>query len=180
MNKSILLSILFAFSASAFAVNGTSQVSEVFIAGSDNSEVTGAATLKRNSHGISGRIMTKVSFDDKSKKSSQKHLPFTVWLVIFNKPENCAGDSVNDAHGQLITFCTLDDVVPGGLAGAAVINGSGAIVQNMKGGGVLNADFSLKVGDDAYPCCFGKLENPNAEVHVVVDKHADFTSWPLI
>lgn len=122
----------------------------------------GAANLQRTRYGISGRIMTNVENAGE---------PYTVWIVIFNRPQFCATSPCTGAD--------LPEFV-GGMGDprvdVAVLNASGSITgSDGNGGGVLNLDFSAKAGRVPEGlCCFGKLARRNglkAEVHIVVDKH---------
>lgn len=122
----------------------------------------GAANLQRTRYDISGRIMANVENAGE---------PYTVWIVIFNRPQFCA-----------TTPCTANDLpdFAGGIGDprvdVAVLNASGSITgSNGDGGGVLNLDFSAVAGQVPEGlCCFGQLAPRNglkAEVHIVVDKH---------
>jgi hypothetical protein len=119
----------------------------------------GAAWLIRSKHGIQGRIMTYVpSAGD----------PYTLWLVVFNRPSECA-----------TTPCSAADIANPAVD-ASVFNGSGAIsASNGLGGGVINFDFArlagrlprdlfVLVGDPR-----GLFRNRGfaAEIHLVVDQH---------
>lgn len=122
----------------------------------------GAANLKRTRYGITGRVMTTV--DNAGE-------PYTVWVVIFNKPQFCATSPCTGAD--------LPDFAGGSgdpRVDVAVLNGSGSITgSDGNGGGVLNADFSVASGRVPEGlCCFGSLARRNgmkAEVHIVIDKH---------
>ena len=122
----------------------------------------GAATLDRKKQKISGRIMTTVENAGEA---------YTVWFVIFNKPQFCATSPCG--------FADLPDFAGGSgdpRVDVAVISASGAIsASDGNGGGVVNADFEAYAGKvPAGICCFGKLAHRNghkAEVHIIVDFH---------
>ena len=60
---------------------GTFQAQNMFMAGAPPTLLPGAATLTRTDDGISYRIYT----------SGLLPGAHTVWFIIFNKPQNCAG-----------------------------------------------------------------------------------------
>lgn len=110
------------------------------------------STLVRNSSGVTGTLHTS---------GLQAGAAYTLWIVIFNEPENCSGG-----------VCDLNDVVPfpGNLdADVSLVYGSGHIIgQNGKG----NFAANLKVGD-ASGAFFGNglLDPWKAEIHLVTRSH---------
>jgi hypothetical protein len=135
------------------------QTANVFDGAAGPSKRQGAAWLVRTKNEIKGRIMTNVpSAGD----------PYTLWLVVFNNPSECA-----------TLPCSGADIANPAVA-ASVYNGSGAIsASNGLGGGVINIDFRrlagklptdlfLLAGDPR-----GLIRNRGftAEVHLVVDQH---------
>ena len=150
----------------AHAEHSRYQTSNVLDVSGANKGYTGAAWLIRTEDGISGRIMTRVSTAGD---------PYTLWVVVFNNPENCV-DGCNGAD------------LANAEVGGSVYNGTGAISapdgqlkENGKpaGGGVINFDFNLP----AHPLpngLFVLFGDPDglyagngygAEIHLVVDKH---------
>ena len=173
------------FSTAAFADKGrTTQVAHLNdLTGTHTPASQGAATLKRTKRHLEARIMGPVD---------QAGIPYTVWWVIFNHPGNCLesnGVVLDPVSGDVVTNCSEADLFVDGVGGA-VINASGAVsASNGMGGGVINMRFELNAGDAGdgtpgsnLPCCFGKLEKKNgkgAEVHLVVNEHLTFDSWPV-
>lgn len=193
MKKLLASTILFAiflFSTTAFAQRTTQVADMNDLTGMEKTASQGAAWLKRSEDDLEGRAMVNVD---------EEGIPYTVWWVIFNHPEECLSDNgvvLDPVTGEIVTNCNGPDL---GVAavGGAVINASGAISASSgkkkkkkggksKGRGVVNTSFELEAGEaaggDNQPCCFGELEPGNgndAEVHIVVDEHLDFTSWPI-
>ena len=154
--------------ATAFAEHGRYQTSNVMDASGAGKGYVGAAWLMRTPDGVHGRIMTKVSTAGD---------PYTLWIVVFNNPAECATSP-----------CSANDL--GNIdVGGSVFNGSGAISASdgglkangkPAGGGVVNFDFILP----AHPLptglfmLFGHDRNGldtgngyGAEIHLVIDKH---------
>ena len=128
----------------------------------------GAATLKRTSDTLQARLMVEVA---------EAGAPYTVWWVIFNNPEACAGAGVLDADGNLVTLCDGDDTMREGVD-ATVYNASGGIAAaNGIASGVLNIDIrtsSRPLAEGLTVLAGDGLEPRNgfeAEVHVVVQRH---------
>lgn len=146
----------------------------------------GAAWLRRSPDRVDGRVMVKV---DKA------NTPYTIWWIVFNNPEECAG-FFNEPKDP----CMLPDLFNPAVA-AAVFNASGAISaadgalkKNGKpaGGGVINVDVELNAGEGSnnghapfppfppgsgLPDINGILSNGNgcgAEIHMDVNEHAIF------
>ena len=151
-----------------------------------NPKLTGAAWLKRTESRIQGRIMTKVN---------KAGFPHTVWIVVFNSPENCSPP-----------FCMDSDLFNPDVRGE-VYYGSAAISAQSPPGGVINVDLAIR--DDGLPegiFDFNQLELMGvppfpaedssgvpidgldagnglcAEIHLVVDFHpgpvkTDLNSW---
>ena len=79
----LIVTALLVSLGAAFDAKGAStfQAANPFVAGMPAALVEGAATLTRTDDGISYRIYT----------SGLKQGATTIWVVIFNNPENCAG-----------------------------------------------------------------------------------------
>jgi len=197
MKKLLASTILFAiflFSATAFAQRTTQVADMNDLTGMERTASQGAAWLKRSADDLEGRAMVNVDGEG---------IPYTVWWVIFNHPKECLdtnGVVLDPVTGDIVTWCNLDDLFVEAVGGA-VINASGAISASngekkkkkkkkkdggSSGRGVVNTSFELEAGEaaggDNEPCCFGLLEGGNgngAEVHIVVDEHLDFASWPI-
>ncbi len=163
---------------------GQFQTADVFAIPPTNPlNLTGAAWLKRTESRIQGRIMTKV------KKAGFAH---TVWIVVFNNPQNCA------TAGTGLPCMDTDLFNPD--VGGEVYYGSAAISALSPPGGVINVDLSIR--DDGLPegiFDFNQLELEGiifpdeadglnagnglcAEIHLVVDYHpgpvkTDADSW---
>jgi hypothetical protein len=162
------------------------QTADVFaIPPSNPLDLTGAAWFKRTESRIQGRIMTKVD------KAGFAH---TVWIVVFNNPQNCGS-----------TPCMDMDLFNPEVRGE-VYYGSSAISALSPPGGVINVDLAIR--DDGLPegiFDFNQLELDGiifpdedlsgvpidgldadngmcAEIHLVVDFHpgpvkTDQVSW---
>jgi hypothetical protein len=187
MKKLIAISfglLLTALSTAVFA-DRVFQTSEMLPgSGSDAVGAQGAAWLRRSAERIDGRVMVKVD---------QANTPYTIWWVIFNNPEECAG-WLNTPKDP----CALSDLFVEAVEGV-VFNASGAISaadgalkRNGKpaGGGVINVDIEVVAGEGAgnghagfppLPALEGILNEGNglgAEVHIDVNQHANFdTDW---
>jgi hypothetical protein len=167
LRKVFIASGLFALSAAAYAEDHRYQTSDVIDITGAASFYQGAAWLVRSQEEVEGRIMTKVSTAGD---------PYTLWAVIFNNPDECAG-----------TPCVESDLfnpdVGGSVfyASSAISSADGGLKTNGKpaGGGVINFDFELEGGSlpDGW---FVLAGDPNglaedngygAEIHLVVDKH---------
>lgn len=129
-------------------------------------------SLRRFDSGLSWTVFTKVPVDPATQEAA-----FTVWLVIFNKPENCT-NPVSDSGG-VISACSMPDFA---AAEAAVLWGTGILVEEafVEGGvpmGVLNVSGQLGVGPDGVllpgsSLRPGILTNPKKpEIHLVVRNH---------
>jgi len=166
--KSTLITILGAIllAATAYADHGRYQTSNVIDVSGAGKGYQGAATLVRTEDGISGRIMSNVSTAGD---------PYTLWVVVFNNPEECDGG----CDGSDLGTAEVGGSVFNGTA--AISAADGGLKKNGKpaGGGVVNFDFSvpahalpnglfLLVGD---PAGLHEGNGYGAEIHLVIDKH---------
>ena len=120
---------LLAGPVAAQAAQAHFQTADVFALPPSNPlDLTGAAWMKRTESRIQGRIMTKV------KKAGFAH---TVWLVIFNNPQNCG-----------TAPCMDSDLFNPDVRGE-VYYGSAAISALSPPGGVINVDLAIR--DDGLP-----------------------------
>ena len=126
----------------------------------------GAATLVRSRNAIRASVSTLVA---------SAGIPYTVWIVVFNRPDQCDG------------ACSEPDLLNPKVKGA-VYFGAGAIsVADGNGGGVLNVSFesiasripkgTFRLDDPLEPDSLffdrGIKRNNglHAEIHLVVDEH---------
>jgi hypothetical protein len=117
----------------------------------------GSSTIVRNDNGVSVRLSTS---------ELEPGTAFTMWLVVFNKPENCDVGAAG---------CDGDDVVPGTPAMVDVINVGGSLVG---GSGKATVAAHQQVGEAGYSV-FQQLGAPSpglvyardAELHLVVRTH---------
>ncbi len=117
------------FLAGPASAQGHFQAADVFALPPSNPlGLTGAAWLKRTESRIQGRIMTKV------KKAGFAH---TVWVVIFNNPQNCG-----------TAPCMDTDLFNPEVRGE-VYYGSAAISALSPPGGAINVDLTIR--DDGLP-----------------------------
>jgi hypothetical protein len=118
----------------------------------DGSTVEGSSSvLARTNNTVTGTFLTTATPGD----------AYTVWWVVFNKPENCSGG-----------VCGDDDVLPppGNVgAGVSVLYATGR-VADVHGKAEFGA--ALKVGDTTH-VLFGPglTDADNAEIHMVLRTH---------
>ncbi len=131
-------------------------------------------TLRRFDSGLSMTIVTPVPVDEATQEAA-----YTVWWVVFNKPENCA-NPVSDSGG-IISNCSAGDltnltVQAAGLWATGILV-EATFVENGVSKGVLNVSAQLGLGADGVPLpgsslTPGILSNvKGAEVHIVVRNH---------
>ena len=171
------------FAANTALADRVFQTSEMFIgpAFDETTPAVGAAWLRRSPTRVDGRVMVKVDKAD---------TPYSIWWIIFNKPENC--DQVAPSNCDV-----LDVVLNKDSVGAAVFNASGAISAAAGDGGVINVDIELNAreGSDKGHAPFppippesglpfldlnGVLKKGNgcgAEIHIDVNEHSVFGDW---
>ncbi|MGH9814138.1 MAG: hypothetical protein ACRD4T_13480, partial [Candidatus Acidiferrales bacterium] len=129
-------------------------------------------TMRRFDSGLSWTVFTKVPVDVTTQEAA-----YTVWVVVFNKPENCT-NPVSDSGG-VIAACSMPDFA---AAEAAVVWGTGTLVEEtfMENGvpmGVLNVSGQVGVGPDGVllpgsslrPGILADAKKP--EIHLVVRNH---------
>lgn len=126
---------------------------------SDLSEV-GTSRLLRNDNGVSFNINTT---------NLEPGTAVTLWMVIFNKPENCTDG-----------MCNEDDVFDASARAAAMVDvvfsGSGRVIQNS---GKANFAGHRNEGDNSdsiIPVFFGEMafglkDARKAEIHFVIRSH---------
>ena len=146
--------VLVVTSAEAKAGGAHYQAKNLFTFGNPADLVAGAATLTRTNKGISFKIYT----------SGLEPGANTVWIVIFNKPENCAASP-----------CMAPDLSNPAVQGS-VVAGSGYLVGT---DGIANFSGSLDQGSppegiqvNVPAGTANGLKNAlKAEIHLVVRKH---------
>lgn len=139
------------------ADGSTYQAKNMFVFGNPADLVAGAATLTRTSKGISFRVYTS------GLPANEAH---TVWIVIFNKPQNCA-----NGPGHCIGPDLGNPAVHG-----SIVYGTGYIVGS---DGIGNFHGSLEEGSPPdgiqvnVPAGLANgLKNAKkAEIHLVVRSH---------
>lgn len=153
--------------ASAYADHGRYQTSNAVDLSGAGNDYTGAAWLIRTEDGVSGRVMSEVSTAGD---------PYTLWVIVFNNPAECAGSPCGEAD--------LGNPAVGGsvFSGTGAISAAdGQLKKNGKpaGGGVVNFDFQVP----AHPLPNGLFKlfgDPaglhagngyGAEIHLIIDKH---------
>ena len=135
-----------------------------------------AATLRRFDSGLSMTLVSAVPVDSATQPAA-----YTVWWVIFNKPQNCTHPQ-SDSSG-VISACSMPDFA---AAEASVFNATGSVVAGFTDGtntGLLSVNGQAGLGPDGIPGQTqdppnnqilepGGLTNPKgAEVHLVVRRH---------
>lgn len=162
----LLVFAMLGFASAVHADDARYQASNVIDVTGALPPYTGAAWLVRTKDTVRGRIMTKVSTSGD---------PYTLWIVVFNNPAECAS-----------TPCTEADLFTDKVYGR-VFYGTGAISSDS----ALNMDFHVDTGrlpkdqfvlfppEDAY---YGihRSNGFGAEIHLVVDKHPSIqpgSSW---
>ncbi|MGH2396814.1 MAG: hypothetical protein ACRDFW_07470 [bacterium] len=129
-------------------------------------------TMRRFDSGLSWTVFTKVPVDATTQEAA-----FTVWVVIFNKPENCT-NPISDSGG-VVAACSMPDF---NAAEAAVLWGTGILVEQsfVESGvpmGVLNVSGQLGVGPDGVLLPGSSLrpgilaDSKKPEIHLVVRNH---------
>ncbi|MDX2413155.1 MAG: hypothetical protein QNK16_12090 [Woeseiaceae bacterium] len=129
----------------------------------------GTSRIVRNDKGISGNISVHLGNDS----GSAKGLAITLWLVIFNNPEECATAPCTDA--DLFNPAVMPDLVNGGgnVVGASekarigfhykAGNNAGSIATLFTAVGL---PFPLDNGEG-----YGLIDPRGAEVHYVIRFH---------
>lgn len=135
-----------------------------------------AATLRRFNSGLSMTLFSVVPVDSATQQNG-----YTVWWVVFNKPENCTHPQ-SDSSG-VIAACSMPDF---NAAQASVFRAAGSVVVGFEDGtntGFLSVNGQAGLGPDGIPFQTvqppnnqilepGGLTNPKgAEVHLVVRNH---------
>ena len=131
-----------------------------------SNEVVGTSTLLRSKTGVSFSVETHGPGDG----SSLDDHATTIWLVVFNKPENCTIEGGDLNHPA----CSLDDVMSAMSGGSNeaeidILYGAGNIIG--KGS---QAHFSgHKSINDLKDAAFGigLKDTSVAEIHLVVRSH---------
>lgn len=143
----------------------TFQAANMFVFGSPATLVPGAATLTRTNDGISFRIYT------------QGLTPgaVTIWVIIFNNPENCAASP---------GFCMGDDLLNPAVNGSIVYG----TAYNVGADGIGNFHGSL--ADGAPPAGIsvnvprgtanGLKNSKKAEIHLVVRRHGSVVAGQAV
>jgi hypothetical protein len=156
-------------SGEANAESAQCQAENMFAFGDPDALVAGAATLTRTRevyYTETGAPQQRGSIAFQIHTSELRRGAHTVWIVIFNKPENCA-----EGPGA----CAMDDLYTPEVEGS-VVYGSGHIVGK---DGIANFHGSLKEGSPPdgiqvnVPLgTVNGLENSlEAEIHLVVREH---------
>lgn len=115
----------------------------------------GSSKIVRNSRGVAVRLSTT---------GLEPGTAITLWLVVFNRPENCTPPG-----------CGEDDVVPGTAAMVDVINITGSLVG---GSGKATVAAHHRAGEVGYSvfnllgaAAPGLIDPRSAELHLVVRSH---------
>jgi hypothetical protein len=153
----LICGTLIATSQEAAADHTHYQAKNMFVFGSPMTLVAGAATLIRTNTGISFKVYT----------TGLEAGANTIWIVIFNKPENCM------AGGPGV--CMAPDLSNPAVQGS-VVAGSGYIVG---ADGIANFSGELREGSPPegiqvnIPAgtANGLKNSKKAEIHLVVRKH---------
>ncbi len=144
--------LLVASVAALAATASTSRVNRF----SDRSAVAGASsTLVRDAEGITATIITS---------GLEPGAAYTVWLVIFNNPENCVNATAPPRCGSA-------DTTPAGrgATGSSVVYGTGQVIR---ANGIGRFAAHLATGDKSGALFGPGLLNPaGAEVHLIVRSH---------
>lgn len=142
--------------AEAVAGGSHYQAKNMFVFGDPTTLVAGAATLTRTNKGISFKVYT----------TGLEAGANTIWIVIFNKPENCAAGPGG---------CMAPDLGNPDVQGS-VVAGSGYIVGT---DGIANFSGDLQEGSPPTGILVnvpagtanGLKNSKKAEIHLVVRKH---------
>jgi hypothetical protein len=153
----LVVCALIGVSKEAWAGGATYQAKNMFVFGNPADLAAGAATLTRTSKGISFKIYT----------SGLEPGANTVWIVIFNKPQNCMGGGPG--------ICMAPDLADSAVQGS-VVAGSGYLVG---ADGIANFSGSLDEGSPPEGIQMnvpggtanGLKNSKKAEIHLVVRKH---------
>lgn len=176
ITRLIAISSMLAMSAAATADGHRYQASDVIDVTGGESFYQGAAWMVRTEGGVTGRIAAKVTTAGDA---------YTLWAVVFNHPENCAGAQA-DPPAPCAESDLINPAVEGSVffASSAISAADGGLKTNGKpaGGGVINFDFRIDAGgqpDGQFVLLpdandFAGILDGNgygAEVHLVVDRH---------
>ncbi len=137
------------------------QAKNVFVFGSPANLVSGAATLTRTTKGISFKVYT----------SGLEPGSNTIWIVIFNRPENCAAGPGGCMAPDLSNPSVEGSVVAGAgyLVGAdGIANFAGTLDTGSPPDGI---QVNIPAGT-----ANGLKNAMKAEVHLVVRKHGAVTA----
>lgn len=142
---------------SASEAASTYQAKDLFVMGMPGALVEGAATLTRTDDGVSYSIYT----------SGLKQGATTIWIVVFNDPENCAGgpggcrgsDLGNPAVNGTVIAGGAYNVGPQGLA-----NFQGHLAEGPAPEGI-QVNVPAGLSED------GLVDAHQAEIHFVVRGH---------
>lgn len=173
---------MLALAVAATADERRYQASDVIDVTGDATFYQGAAWMVREEDGVEGRIAAKVTTAGDA---------YTLWAVVFNNPENCAGYPDEPcAESDLFEPDVEGSVF---FASSAISAADGGLKKNGKpaGGGVINFDFEIEAGgqpDGQFVLLpdfggFAGITEDNgygAEIHLVVDRHPpvpDGMSW---
>lgn len=131
-----------------------------------SNEVVGTSVLLRSTKGVSFRVETYGPGDGRVLDG---HMA-TVWLVVFNAPENCTIEGGSNGH----PICSLDDVMNAMSGGPNapqidILYGAGNIIGN----GAESHFAGYKKVADLSKSTFGigLLDATRAEIHLVVRSH---------
>jgi hypothetical protein len=134
------------------------QAANMFVFGSPNTLVPGGATLTRSKGGISFSIQTSGLIASNA---------YTIWIAIFNAPENCAGGA---------GACTPADLMTPAVQGSLVF-GAGAIAGALGEAGFQGSfpEGAPPTGVEVNPAGFGTVnglkDSRKAEIHLVIRAH---------
>ncbi len=161
----LLIMILVPFSCNKDSLNGASDGIESFNKSANNKstvdvfspflgDVLGSSILHRSKNGITVNFQTSGLIPGNA---------YTLWWVIWNKPENCAVPGA----------CLEPDFGNAANIKIDVLYATGHIVGNS---GIGNFSTELKVGDisgslGAFGPSYGLMDPQKAEVHLVLRSH---------
>ena len=134
------------------------QASNLFMFGSPNVLVPGAATMTRSQDGISFSIETSGLIASNA---------YTIWIAIFNAPENCAGGAGVCTPADLMTPAAEGSLAFGGGALAGALGEAGFQGSLREG----DPPTGLEVNPAGFGTVNGIKDSRKAEVHLVIRAH---------
>jgi hypothetical protein len=163
-NSIVFFTLMLSIAISAPAYADPASVSESDVGWWWGEGPTGTAKIVRNKRGISGNLSTSLA----NSEGSTEGLAVTVWLIIFNNPDECATSPCSESD------LFNPDVMPDAVSGA------GNIVDDSE---VASFGFSRKAGDNSGSVAdlfgmptdngepYGLIDPWGAEIHYVLRLH---------